>query len=238
MNKIVKQRYVVLMSFLLGIIISIQLKSLDPNNVFVSLRSINEIKSQIELERIELENINRLISERKYDIAKYEIELKENGSIKSVIESELVELKAITGFKAVKGPGIVVSLADSERELNLGEDPNDIIVHDVDVLRIVNDLKVAGAEALAINGERIISLSEIKCSGPTITINGSTYGQPFVITAIGEPKMLEAAIKAPNSYASVLKDVYGLKVHSNIFDEIKIPKYNRSVRFKFIKEGD
>ncbi|OPJ56861.1 DUF881 domain-containing protein [Alkalithermobacter paradoxus] len=238
MSKTVKQRSVILLTFLLGITISIQVKSLDPNNVFVSLRSINEMQNQINLERIELENINKLIAERKYDIAKYELELKENGSVQNVIKNELEDIKTVTGLKALRGPGIVVTVADSEREIGLGEDPNDVIVHDIDVLKIVNDLKVAGAEALAINGERIISLSEIKCSGPTITINGSTYGQPFIITAIGEQKTLEAAIKAPNSYANILREIYGLRIHSNIFDEIEIPRYNKNINFKFIKEGD
>lgn len=238
MSRKIKQKSIIFLTFLLGIIISIHIKSLNPNNTFVSLKSIKEMENQMNLERVELENINKLILQRKSDIAKYEIELKENGSIDKIVENELKELKTVTGFKKLIGEGIIVELRDSERELKEGEDPNNILVHDRDVLQIVNDLKVAGSEAIAINGERIISLSEIKCAGPTITINGSTYGQPFVITAIGNKKLLQAAIEAPNSYANLLKDIWDINITSHIVDDLIIPEYDRKVDFKYIKEGD
>lgn len=238
MSKKIKQKSVIFLTFLLGIIISIHIKSLNPNNTFVSLKSIKEMENQMNLERVEIENINKLILQRKSDIAKYEIELKENGSIDKIVENELKELKSVTGFERLVGEGVIIELRDSERELQEGEDPNDILVHDRDILQIVNDLKVAGAEAMAINGERITSLSEIKCAGPTITINGSTYGQPFVITAIGNKKLLQAAIEAPGTYVDILKTVYDINVTSNIVDELIIPEYDKKIDFKYIKEGD
>lgn len=238
MRKMIKQKSVIFLTFLLGIIISIHIKSLNPNNTFVSLKSIKEMGNQITIERIEIENINKLILQRKSDIVKYEIELKENGSINNVVENELKDLETITGFKELKGEGIIVELRDSEIEIKEGQDPNLVLVHDVDVLNVVNDLKVAGAEALAINGERIINLSEIKCAGPTITINGSTYGQPFIITAIGNKKFLQSAIEAPNTTAYILKEAYDINVKSSIMDELTIPEYDKNIEFKYIKEGD
>ncbi|SHJ56623.1 DUF881 domain-containing protein [Tepidibacter formicigenes] len=238
MSKKIKQKSIIYLMFFLGIIISIHMKSLNPNNTFVTLKSIKEMENQINLERVELENINKLILERKSDIAKYELELNENGSISSILEKELKDIKTITGFEDVKGEGVIVELRDSERELGEGEDPNDYLVHDMDVLIIVNDLKVAGAEAISINGERVTALSEIKCSGPTITINGSTYGQPFVIKAIGNKKMLQASIQAQNSHAYLLKEIYGIDVQLRLMDKIIIPKYYKKINLEYIKEGD
>ncbi len=238
MGKKIKQKSIIMLTFLLGIILSIHMKSLNPSNTFVSLKSVKEMENQITLERIELENINKLITARKHDIASYELELKENGSINSVMENELKDLRITTGFESIKGSGIIVKLSDSERELEDVENVDYLLVHDSDVLKIVNDLKIAGAEAIAINGERVISLSEMKCAGPTITINGSTYGQPFVIMAMGNQKNLEAAIKAPYAYANLRKLMDGINIDVSLEDEMVIPKYNRKINFKYIKEGD
>ncbi|SHH12275.1 DUF881 domain-containing protein [Tepidibacter thalassicus] len=242
MSKKIKQKSIICLMFLLGIIISIHMKSLNPNNTFVTLKSIKEMENQINLERVELENIKKLVFEKKSDVAKYELELDESGSISSILENELKDIKIITGFEDVKGEGVIVELKDSEKPLEEpleeGETLNNYLVHDIDVLMIVNDLKVAGAEAISINGERVISLSEIKCSGPTITVNGSTYGPPFVIKAIGNKKLLQAAMQAPNSYAVLLKYISKIDVNLKVMDEIIIPKYDKKINFTYIKEGD
>ncbi|AHM56349.1 hypothetical protein EAL2_c10510 [Peptoclostridium acidaminophilum DSM 3953] len=225
--------------FVFGISISIQIKSSDPNNLFVTLSSIKELGYQIDSAEIEVKKLEELVLEKKKDIVKYEGAMSSNGkAIESLIQEEHDKLKLIAGMQDVKGPGIIVSLKDGERELEDGEDPNDILVHDRDVLEIVNDLKVAGAEAISINGERVISTSEIKCAGPTITINSSTYGQPFVINAIGEPAHLEAAMRAPDSYAYILKEVWGLDVKIAAADEINIAKYSGELNFRYVKEGE
>lgn len=225
--------------FVFGISISIQIKSSDPNNLFVTLNSIKELGYQIDSAEIEVKKLEDLVLERKKDIVKYEGAIGSNGeAIESLIKEEHDKLKLVSGMQDVMGPGIVVSLKDGERELEDGEDPNDILVHDRDVLEIVNDLKVAGAEAISINGERVVSTSEIKCAGPTITINGSTYGQPFVIKAIGDPKHLEAAMLAPESYAYILKEVWGIDVKIAIADEMKIEKYSGELYFRYVKEGE
>ena len=108
------------------------------------------------------------------------------------------------------------------------------------LFRSVNDLKTAGAEAVSVNEQRIMSISEIQCAGATITVNNHTYGQPFVIKAIGDPDMLGAAIKSPESYASLLKDVYGLGLEVEVYENVKISKFNSDINWKYLtpKEGE
>src|SRR5690606_19334456 len=100
--------------------------------------------------------------------------------------------------------------------------------------------KTAGAEALSINGQRIMSISEIQCAGATITINNYTYGQSFIIKAIGDPDILGAAVKSPESYATILKDVYGLGLEVATYENIRIAKYHGDIAWKYLtpKEGE
>ena len=90
----------------------------------------------------------------------------------------------------VKGTGVSVLIEDSLKPIQSGENPNLYVIHDEDILRIVNELRAGGAEAIAINDQRLIGTSEIRCSGPTITVNGKVFGAPFTVKAIGDPKTL------------------------------------------------
>ena len=65
--------------------------------------------------------------------------------------------------------------------------PSWFIIHDYDIRTILNELKTAGAQAIAINGERVVPMSEQICVGPTIIINDNRYPVPYIIEAIGEP---------------------------------------------------
>ena len=223
--------------FILGFITAVQVKSFNPDNIFVTLGSIKELEYQLDMQKIEIEKMEKLILEKEQNIAKYELALNENGSIKNLMKKELEDLKASVGMKELSGPGVVVRLKDGSRDVEFGKE-NDVIVHDKDVLELVSDLKAAGAEAISINGERVITTSEIKCAGPTITINKSTYGQPFVIKATGNPLHLEAAVRAPGSYAYILKEVWGIDVQTQVSDNMSIPQYNGDVYFRYIEEGD
>ncbi|MBQ3420663.1 MAG: DUF881 domain-containing protein, partial [Romboutsia sp.] len=122
----------------------------------------------------------------------------------------------------------IITIKDSDRELKDGENPNDLIVHDIDILRILNDLKGAGAKGICINDERVLTNSQIKCSGATITINETTYGQPFVIKAVGDKQSLIKSINSMNSYTNLLREVYGIYIKVESSDDISLNFYENS----------
>lgn len=235
-NKIV----ILLLCIVLGFFMAIQTKNVQGDYDFVSLRTIMDLQNLIKKEKEELSSISELIMSNKNRLLEYEMAISKGGSIRDVLAKEHDQFKAIGGFMDLEGPGIIVWLRDSDRELYEWEDPNNVIVHDLDVLIVVNDLKTAGAEAISINGQRIMGTSEIQCAGATITVNNYTYGQPFIIKAIGDPNMLSAAIKSPESYASLLKDFYGLGLEVEVYENIEIPKFNRDINWKYLtpKEGE
>ena len=100
--------------------------------------------------------------------------------------SRLGRLQEVAGVAAVRGPGLKVTLDDSA----LDEPPddgtvNDLVVHSQDVQAVVNALWRADAEAIAINGQRLVSTSAVLCVGNTLLLNGTVHSPPYVISAIG-----------------------------------------------------
>ncbi len=241
MKKAHSNAMIVFVFIILGFFITIQLRNMKEDYSFVSLKTMSDLQNQVNKERAEIDNILQLIEINNNRLSEYNRVSQEGGSIIEVLHAEINELKMISGYTDLEGEGIIVRLSDSEREMYEWEDnPNDLLIHEEDVLTVVNQLKFAGAEAISINGQRVMSNTGIKCAGPTITINNYTYGQPFVIKAIGDTATLEAAIKSPDSYAFILKEVYGLVVESQVSPRVRIPKYQGNFAMKYInlKEGE
>ncbi|WIF94748.1 DUF881 domain-containing protein [Caminicella sporogenes] len=228
-----------LLTLILGITISLQIRSFNKEYEYVPLRVIYDYKKQIDKEKTELKKLKEVINDYTAKINEYEDAKIRDGDITKVLKKELNEVKKISGFTDVEGPGIIIIMNDGSRKLYEGENPNVLIVHNIDVLNIINDLKNAGAEAISINNQRLLFNSEIDCSGYTLKINKQEFAQPFIIKAIGNPKQLEAAVKAPGTYGNLLKEI-GLFFEVNTSISIKIPKYSEELTFKYlqIKEGE
>ena len=229
-NKIkTKQTLIILIAFMLGIFIAIYLKSTDSDNVYISLEEKRSLENDINNKKMEISSLKKRKEEYEKSLKAYEDVVKnKNKSIGELMNEELDYLKVISGYSSIIGSGVIITIKDSERELSSGETPNDLLVHDIDILRILNDLKKAGAKGITINGERVIPTSEIKCSGATITVNKTTYGQPFIIKAIGNTESLMASINAPESYANLLRSVYGIYINIEEDEEITLNFYENN----------
>lgn len=118
------------------------------------------------------------------------------------ITSERLANRAATS--AVAGPGVIVTLTDAPTPL--GEVPkgftiDDFVVHQQDVQAVVNALWAGGAEALSINGQRITTLTSIRCAGNTLLLNGRVFSPPFKIAAIGNIGALKISIDTSEAIA-------------------------------------
>lgn len=225
-NKNIKQKIVVIGAFILGILISLQIKGVDLDRVYITLKEKKRIELEIENTKNEINRLKKLKIDQQNILEEYKRVLNDDSkSIYKLLKEELEHYKMLCGYSSVKGIGITVTISDSDRKLKHGQNPNDLFVHDIDILRLVNDLKKSGAEAIAINNERILSSTAIKCSGATITINGITYGQPFIIKAIGSQEMLKSAVISPDSYGFLLRDVYGINIIIEEKSNIIVNKY-------------
>ncbi|MDD3893830.1 MAG: DUF881 domain-containing protein, partial [Syntrophomonadaceae bacterium] len=125
-----------------------------------------------------------------------------------------------------------LTINDSSRTLQNDENISSGLIHDQDLLIIVNELKASGAEAISVNGERIAAMSEIRCAGTTILINWNKIAPPFSIKAIGDPDMLESGLMIKNGYLESLK-LLGFPVNIQKADKVEIPAYKGRVKFTY-----
>jgi len=182
---------------------------------------------------------------KNYDDALLQIEEKDktlkeyrestSGENAELIKKELNNALMSAGLTSVTGSGIVVTLDDSTLEENSDfyVDQNDYLVHDEDILLVVNELRGAGAEAISINEKRLLDRSEIRCAGNNILINGERVAPPFVIKAIGDSAMLESGLTMRGGIVDRLTMTYDLQVQIKREESITIPKYNKPLTYKF-----
>ena len=108
------------------------------------------------------------------------------------------------GLTDVEGPGVIVILSDSSQANSTTGNEADYLIHDSDLLSVINELRDAGAQAISFNGERILATSEVRCAGSVVTVNGRRFAAPFVLFAIGEPTTLYNALTMRGGVVDVL----------------------------------
>ena len=166
------------------------------------------------------------------------LKLQTAEKISNIDSSDLIsDLKTHACMTALIGEGVTVTLHDSEKVASKAENPNTYIIHDDDLLRVVNELRAAGAEAISINGQRLTATSEIRCAGPTLSVNNVRSSAPFEICAIGEKKTLNNAITMRGGVADTL-NVWGIKVEVKPSEEIYIPPYKEKIHHVYAKVTD
>lgn len=112
-----------------------------------------------------------------------------SGSEKvSTLKNELRNAKAFAALTPVTGSGVVVTLSDltesKAKAMQVSTDQS--IIHDVDVLQAINELRASGADAISLNGERLAATSPVRCVGNSVLVNTVPKGQPFEISAVGD----------------------------------------------------
>ncbi|MGH2463181.1 MAG: DUF881 domain-containing protein [Candidatus Limnocylindria bacterium] len=115
------------------------------------------------------------------------------------VNRDLADARLAAGLTAVRGPGMVIEIADSRRVVPAGENPASYIVLADDLRDLVVALWHAGAEAIAINGERLVATSSIYGVGSAVLVNTAFLSPPFRIEAIG-PGALEERFRADAAY--------------------------------------
>jgi len=182
----------------LGFILAFSYRTLGKNSELDNLQSTSfaeEEKYREEL--IEQQERNKELSDeigaKQEDIRTYERSFSNREEDHADLVNEAKNLRLLLGVIPAVGPGVKVTLKDAEYD-PVEQNPNDYIVHESHIFRVVNELRISGAQGLAINGQRITANSYISCTGPVITVDGRTFPAPFVIEAIGEAEVLTAAL--------------------------------------------
>lgn len=233
MNKTSQAVILGIMCFILTIGICVQIKTVNSTGTTTSSnQELNNLKSQVlktkekyEASYEKLERVQEELEKTRNNVASNDEQLRS-------LEEQIKKYNTLLGASQVTGPGVTITVADAVVQDSLLSliDP---IVHDVDILEIVNELKNAGAEAIDVNGQRITANTSISCDGNVIVVNGEKISSPFIINAIGLPERM-ATLNRPGGYLSKMEESY-IKTTFNKSEKITIQKYIGGTSFKYAK---
>jgi uncharacterized protein YlxW (UPF0749 family) len=210
-----------IISAILGLMLSMQYKNtraavqlnsqvptVDPRAQYTAaqLAKIKETNKQLEEQ---IEKLNK-------QLYAYEKQAGDMGKdIAPQLRDELTKYKIMAGLLPVKGVGLTFTVNDSTKDIPKGSSAAPYITHDSDLRMIVNELFLAGAEAVSINDQRISTTTGIICIGPTVMINGQRVVPPYEFKAIGNPQNM----------------IVSLELKGGVIDTLTNPEHKRYLTF-------
>lgn len=214
--KIARNIAITMVCILLGIMLALQYKSINYNQSMSDLqyKRLDELKDDL----IKLQNQKTELQDKLKELEKENqtfLTAKAGDSeYAQQIQKNLMNARLFAGLVDVKGKGIIVTLEDNEY--------NQVV--DSDILDVVNELRASGAQAISVNDERIVAMSEIRQAGRYIMVNGKQLVSPYIIKAIADPDRLERSLRLIGGVLESLEEVL-IKVDLKQSDNIIIPKF-------------
>jgi uncharacterized protein YlxW (UPF0749 family) len=198
----------------------------------------------VDLVREAQQSVDRLTSQR--DALVTTIDTHHGGSpgadaALAAITNRSARLAVDAGLDPMRGPGLVVTLNDAQRDAEgrfpRDATPDDLVVHQQDIQAVLNALWSAGAEGIQVQDQRIIGTSAPRCVGNTLLLNGRTYSPPYVITAIGDASAMQAALAVAPLVTLYRQYVvrFGLGYSEQPGAQVDLVGHSEPVRVKFAK---
>lgn len=220
--------------FALVLIMFMQFKIVDQTDI-TSIENMRESELRTELAnwKAKYEETNEKYEETNTKIQEYKMSKQSNKEAGKLVEEELQQANKLLGKTDVEGTGIEIILKENDNEEISKINADDLLV-------IVNALKLAGAEAISINDQRIINMSDIVNINTSnsynlfIKVNGQRILSPYVIKAIGNQTYLEGELLGSGGYVDELKKI-GHDVTIEKVNKLKIPKYENEIKIKYME---
>jgi uncharacterized protein YlxW (UPF0749 family) len=155
-----------------------------------------ELRQQLIEQEKQNRELQKELLQKQAKVSNIEKDLAQEKQLFFNLAKDTEKYRMYLGKVKVKGTGLQVTLEDGS-DMDSEANVNNYLVHEQHVFKVVNELYISGAEAVAINGQRLDHDSYIVCNGPVITIDGHQHPAPFIISAIGDPDILEASLDIP-----------------------------------------
>lgn len=224
-----------LMCLLLTYGIVVQIKTINGTGTTISTNSNeNNLRDEVLKAKERYDNLYKTLEDMEDQLESERANSTKNNSELEQLETNIKNYNKILGTTEVIGKGISITVNDNQK-ISLNNwlaDPNLLIVHDTDLIHIVNELKNAGAEAISINDQRLVQTTAIECDGNVIKINGQKIAAPFEIKAIGVPESL-ISITRFGGYVDYLEEERYLDVSVKTSEKLTIPKYTGIMKFEY-----
>jgi len=229
-----------IMCTILGIVLSLQFRVVQGNYLGGRIPSQRLVELKIELKKTQDEKAELKAERDKYAMNLEEIEksASEDSAIIKRLNEELEKYKKIGGLTRVKGQGIEIVIDDPPKDLEYNYSGSVIMANYEYLLRIINYLNSAGAEAISINDQRIIANTEIQLAGSSLKINSVPTAPPYNIKAIGNPDTLKSSLDWRFGIVGQMRNEWNLQVDIKENDEIIIEQYNGIIKYKYLRSVD
>lgn len=223
-----------LLALFIGLVISIQITTTQGSDVGGLIPAAKAQGYLEELKKVRTEKDNALqeLNELEKRLEKIEAEKANEDFFMASVLSDLEKYKMATGTVDVKGPGAIITVDDPIQTDEYADDHSVIMLRYELLLSLVNKLKEAGAEAISINGQRIIVTTEISLAGNNVNINTVPTAPPYIIKAIGNPETIESTLTIRFGIIEQMKN-YGLRIKIEQMDDIEIPRFSGILRFRY-----
>lgn len=220
-------------ALVLTMILFTQFKTVEQTDITaIETMRETELKSELASWKSKYDEVNLKLTETENKISEYNQTISSNADSAKILEEEAKEYEKYLGYTNVVGEGIIITLKDSD-----DDDPLKRISYS-DLLTLVNELKLAGAEAISINDERIVTTSDItSIRDGIILINTIRVSNPYVVRAIGNKKYLESSITIKGGFIDETK-AYNKSVEYVLEDRITIPKYEGKMELEYSKVSE
>jgi uncharacterized protein YlxW (UPF0749 family) len=169
----------------------------------------------------EVENLGKQLVRLREDVATARRRLSATSAEDA---RRLRDVQMWAGTTAMAGPGLEVRLSDSDREVRTDDDRESLSVQDVDLQLVVNALWEAGAESVAVNGQRLVATSPIRAAGETITVNFRPLVPPYEVKAIGADRRRFERSEVAERFEQWVDD-YGLGFTIRSRSKVVVPAY-------------
>lgn len=220
-------------AIVLGMLVSLQW-SAHANRRPLAPDQVSHTIYQLELEQSELKG---QVSRLREAVNAQQQQAAASTELLEGLRSELVTQKVRAGLIDVQGPGVRVVLDDSRRPP--AGNPDLFLVHDYDLRDAINVLWLAGAEAISVNGERIVSSTSVYCVGSTVLVNDTRLSAPYEVSATGDASRMQEYLRNPG-YLGDLKarrDRFGVVLEFVRVESMTVPAYRGSVLFRYVQPG-
>lgn len=224
--------------FLLVISIFMQMKTVKDmrSSVGTTLSKNSELIDEVFRTQEKYETVYKQLEEAEERLEAVRAKAVSGNQEDTNAEVELKENNSMLGLSELKGEGIIITLDDNrnaKEEINLAQ----YLVHEEDLLQVVNELFNAGAEAISINGHRVVGSTSILCDGNIIRVNGEIVTVPIEIKAICS-KVIVNTLNRPGGYIQLMADEGVLVTIDDTRDNITIPKYNGVYNYTHLLRGE
>lgn len=233
--------FVFIASIIIGILISMNISfTRTTGRVFLSAKQYQDSYNYKNKLYTDIAGLIQQYQNYNSKLIKYKSNEKNEEQVAMGINEELNENNIVLGKVPVTGQGVKINLNDAsskdiENSFELEKPLR--LVHDIDIMQVLNDLRNSGAEAISINGQRVIDNTEIYCSGAFLRINGVKVMVPFTVYAIGNKEILYNYMLSNENY---LKTLMTRKIVVSVeqYDNVDIPAYTGEQKKVFMSKSE